>query len=440
MSDLVLLRNIVSHLTVGPHVQMNDHESYMSRGFSPLTNVAYGLARAAWSDLHKLTKSFFTIIPGVKRKISYDELALFLSSHITSTYYIKKDVILQAEDIANVEQAIISWLEQTCSARQVYVPCLINTSPARSFAIGPVIFDHLDNFTKPAAATPEFDPFPEIYNRMRDEDCLWMATISLPPCSDAYGYKLADLCVDIALTGFQLVIPLHYSKSVCRMHSKRMSNATIHTTVANGALGQNHSTAHAGFWLGSGSIEEFITHNPKLLGSVGERLEVYTTNATAVPELEMAWCDAAYWFHEGVAEPVDSIATCKLETALEVLLRGTNGSNAREVFKLATRFAFEIDDDEEIFKSPAVIAKDFIDQIWNVRSRILHGTLSTLDTEAAGIRAQLEKFVGIMLQVYTLELSNYIRQPKRHDDIKSFFAWSEVHRTSNPSSRFATDS
>lgn len=438
MNNFILLRNIISHVEIGGPSIMGDHENYMSRGFNPLTRQGYGLARAAGTDLHRLAQNLFAAIPGVKRQIAYNELVSFLAGHILHAYNTKKDEPINASDLANIERTIITWLKDNCSARQVFVPCLISIYPAASFSVGPVKFDFIDNFTKPAETTSDFNPFPDILDRMRVEEALWMATVNLPPCSDNYGYELAELCVDLALTGLQLVVPTHYSRSICRMFSKRTANATVHTTVANGALGQRRSTEHAGFLLGPGSLEEFINASPRMLPSTGERIRVYLGEGTAVPVLEMAWCDASYWYHEGLAEPVDSIATVKLETALEVLLRATSTKAARPMLKRAIRFTFEIDEDEDIFKNPIVLAKDFVEKIIEIRSRVLHGDLSTLDTETSSIRAQLEKFVGIMLQVYTLELDNYILQPDRVDDVGTFFAWSERHRESNSNSRFST--
>jgi hypothetical protein len=66
----------------------------------------------------------------------------------------------------------------------------------------------------------------------------------------------------------------------------------------------------------------------------------FTSGTFRLPLLEQAWCDAAYWLHEALAEQIDAIAIAKLETALEVLLRAENnsGSNQRLLAILKTFF------------------------------------------------------------------------------------------------------
>jgi hypothetical protein len=437
MSELELLRNIVSLIDLGPPFMMNDHDNYMSRGFSPLTRQGYGLKREARTDIFRLAKSFFEASAGFKRAVTYHEFCSYLTGKIVQENFAKKPDEIGNTELEKLKSDMNEWVVQEKTPRQVFIPCIINEYLAASFSVGPITFDFIDNF-KPPSCTPDFDPFPDIVSRMRNETALWMTTVSLPGCSDTHGYELANLCVDLALTGLQLVIPVGWSRNMCRMDSKRIANTEILSSYANGEVALRRSTKNAGFFLGTGSMEDFIAKSPRMLPSTGNRIQTYLNGNSLVPKLELAWCDAAYWFHEGLAEPIDSIATCKLETALEVLLRGTNRKTVSDLLKRAIRFAFEIKEDEHIFSNPIVIAEDFIEDTVEIRSRILHGTLSTLDTETSEIRFQLEKFVGIILQVYTLELDNYILQPNPKDGLKSFFEWSEKQRKDNPNSRFTT--
>ena len=55
--------------------------------------------------------------------------------------------------------------------------------------------------------------------------------------------------------------------------------------------------------------------------AVGNVVRSFASGSFRLPVLERAWCDAAYWLHQALAESIDAIAIAKLETSLEVLLR-----------------------------------------------------------------------------------------------------------------------
>jgi hypothetical protein len=80
--------------------------------------------------------------------------------------------------------------------------------------------------------------------------------------------------------------------------------------------------------------------------SVGNRLRSFTTGSFRLPKLEQAWCDAAYWLHQGLGEPLDSIAVTKLETAIEVLLHAesSSGSEKRIIAAMETFYGLKPDD------------------------------------------------------------------------------------------------
>ena len=54
---------------------------------------------------------------------------------------------------------------------------------------------------------------------------------------------------------------------------------------------------------------------------MGRRLSAYLEATSVVPDLDEAWCNVMYWFHEAMAECLDTVAVAKLETSIEVLFR-----------------------------------------------------------------------------------------------------------------------
>ena len=146
-----------------------------------------------------------------------------------------------------------------------------------------------------------------------------------------------------------------------------------------------------------------------------------------LPNLERAWCDAAYWLHEALAEPIDSISVAKLETALEVLLRAENtkGSTARVLTVLRCYFGLQPDD--PIAPNGTLTAKQFAANLVRNRSCILHGTWSTLNSRLSRNRESMEAFVITVIRRTALELAVYVAETTPIDEIDAFLHWLE-HR------------
>jgi hypothetical protein len=119
----------------------------------------------------------------------------------------------------------------------------------------------------------------------------------------------------------------------------------------------------------------------------------FVTGHFCLSNLETAWCDAGYWLHEALAEPIDSIAIAKLETAVEVLVRAesTARSKRRRLTTLNTFYGLAPDD--PIAQGSPVTAKQFAQAVAGERSQILHGTRSTLNSQLSSNRVGLEHFV-----------------------------------------------
>lgn len=129
-----------------------------------------------------------------------------------------------------------------------------------------------------------------------------------------------------------------------------------------------------------------------------------------------------YWLHQALAEPIGTIAIAKLETALEVLLHteSSRGSQ-RRMLQILSVF-FDLGPDDPIAPRATLSAQQFARNVVRDRSRILHGTWSTLN--ARGIdRAGMEVFVATVLRTAVIELEAYAHSACPIDDIDEFLSW-----------------
>jgi hypothetical protein len=129
-----------------------------------------------------------------------------------------------------------------------------------------------------------------------------------------------------------------------------------------------------------------------------------------------------------LAEPLDSIAVAKLETALEVLLHAekASGSQTRMLTILETFYGLKPED--PLTDGATTTAKHFARSVVHDRSRILHGTWSTLNSRLASNRTGLENFVTAVIHRAALELRTTQSQHRRKITLMTFLPGLNVVR------------
>ena len=183
------------------------------------------------------------------------------------------------------------------------------------------------------------------------------------------------------------------------------------------------SNRDAGLPIGPGTMADVLQKTAPVIEAVGKCVTSFATGQFRFPNIERAWCDAAYWLHEALAETFDSIAFAKLETALEVLVcaENTAGSGSRIESILAAFYGLSPND--MITSNSSTTAKQFVKGIVRDRSRILHGTWSTLNSHPAMNRRSTEEFVIAVIRRTAMELVAYANTAAPSDQIEAFLMW-----------------
>ncbi len=184
-----------------------------------------------------------------------------------------------------------------------------------------------------------------------------------------------------------------------------------------------------GHGLSGGAFDEIMSKGAALIQSVGRRIDAYVRGgASKLPRLEQAWCDAAYWFHEGLAETLDSIAVTKLETSIEVLL-GAESSRRSESRLCEVLHAFYgLNEQDPIASDPSITVKQYVKGIVGPRSRFLHGVLSTLGVNAETARSNVELLSMVLLHECSLALDRFHLSQSPSDTISAFLTWVDDQR------------
>ncbi len=337
-THLELLRTIVTHTAheaPPDKLLVGEEASRWARAFAfsraKVSGERIGVRRDGVAAAIKLARSLAKDNPQYHRGARYRTLTEAILNASMEKFTLRAPDSIVSADLAALKAAVQEWFSQNVMPRCYVVPCSLMPDLGgfpnpRPFSIGPVAFRHVSDFLKARdSSNPEKRMLEEInygplLRAMNERHATWVAEVEIDGCEETKASEIADLAVDIALVGIQLFIPRNYSCNMARI-TGRTSPPFVGSVYRVGS--QTHGGIHwrqPGHGLSGGAFDEIMSKEVDIIRSVGRRVEAYVRGESKLPNLEQAWCDAAYWFHEGLAETLDSIAVAKLETAIEVLL------------------------------------------------------------------------------------------------------------------------
>jgi hypothetical protein len=388
--------------------------------------------------LTELTDCLFDRISAMERGAVYADVKAELFN-FTEPYLDRDPSTVGSKDVELLVAHFQQWFAGKALARRVFVPCVISRTAAPRFEIGPVAFEFINRVTKSDfyphdSEEAAFDQigFDGLLQWMQTRDADWLARVSVDNCEQKRAEEIAELAVDLTIVALQLAAPHLDTRSMARLDARRGTSQKGTISEAGGHQYVGWARKEPGLAIGAGTLEDILQKVAPVFTAVGNVVRSFASGSFRLPVLESAWCDAAYWLHQALAESVDAIAMAELETALEVLLRSesTRGSEHR-MLEILSVF-FDLGPDDPLAPGSSLSARQFARRVVRDRSRILHGTSSTLN--ARGIdRGGMEGFVVTVLRSAVLELEAYSQSVGPADDVDVFLGWVRRPRmTSTP--------
>lgn len=433
-TTLSLLRQIVANIQSEPsnakpvtQADLN-HLDFVSGKIGPEGIV--GIRRAATAAIADLSERLFRSTTDYERGCTYAALREQVTHAILEDFLGRSPDSLGAADIARVEQRVATWFSTDARRLEHFIPCILPPREAPPFAVGPVTFTYGEYFVehqlKPDPALLEVTVRP-LLEAMSQGSANWMATVSVDRCLAGRSREWADLAVDLALVGVQLAMQTDDSKYVARLSGRTVPRYRVSLSRSTAATAGGLQKQIPGVTFGDGVFERVLAQRDNILKSVGRRIATFIQPTAGFRVLETAWADAAYWFHEGLAEPLDTIAVTKLETCIEVLMRAekTSGSERRVCEAIAAFYGIAAD--ELVSPQSQLTVKQLAKDLVRDRSRILHGTWSTLTHSLRLSRLNLETFAGSLLANYTVGLDLYKESVHATDALEPFLAFAKLH-------------
>jgi hypothetical protein len=387
----------------------------------------------------ELTDCLLDRLPAMGRGTIYADVQTELFSFIEN-YVGREPSTIGSKDIETLVVHFEKWFANKASPRRVFVPCVISRTPEARFEIGPITFEFIDRVT-----TSDFYPhgvgdaaldrqgFDDLVRWMRERDADWLARVSVYGCERRRAEEIAELAVDLVIVALQLAAPNLDTRSMARLDARRGTSQKRTLSESNGYHNAGWTRKEPGMAIGRGTLPDILQKAAPTFMAVGNVVRSFASGSFRLPMLERAWCDSAYWLHQALAESIDTIAIAKLETALEVLLRAENSRGSEQrILEILSAF-FDLGPDDPIAPGSPLSGRQFARNVVRNRSRILHGTWSTLN--ARGIdRAGLEGFATTVLRSAAIELEGYTHSSAHPvDDIDEFLSWVRQRKTSAPS-------
>jgi hypothetical protein len=434
-SKLELLQHIVKNLHAEPWKKSGPINESDIRALHLMTGKIgpNGIAGIRMEAAEGVTQMADAIFSGTRyeRGTTFAAVRGKMTDTVIINYADKPQSVVSAADVAFVEKEIADWYNAQIATHEFYIPCYVTPWPNSAFTVGPVHFVHVAEFAEAVRANSEaifeftFGPMLESMGRSAAG---WVATVSVADCTKDRAQEIADLAVDIALGGLQLSLPEDDARHMSRMTGRTMPVFSHAVSRSAGNVSSGSTNSEPGRSFGPGFLDQRLRETQRLIGSVGHRLTAYVTGHATLRELEQAWADAAYWFHEGLAEPLDTIAVPKLETSIEVLLRSesTKGSKARVIKAIEAVYGLKRSD--FINPNSQTTVEQFAQGFVTDRSRILHGTWSTLNHSLRASRPSLTMLVRHLLASYSLILDTYVAEASSTDEIDAFLSYMDQQR------------
>jgi len=379
------------------------------------TGEFLGIHAAGAEAFERIAELIFTGSAAYQRGTTSKELAETIFVCILENFAGRDPDTISNFDIELVDATVATWFDTTAQTQRMFVPCAITGQSSRAFSMGPVSFQFAPAFR------PECDvdlqSLARLRIHMRERGATWIATVEVANCQPNRAWELGELAIDLALVGLQLFLPT--SDGMSRMNARTVPQFQVRI-ADQGASWSNHAP---GLALAPGALERHLDQAEPLLESVGARITNFLNPGGPLPRLNSAWADAAYWFHEGITEPLDAIAVPKLETAIEVLMRSGNMSGSRTRLITAIHAFYGLKEADLINPDSQISVRQLVKTFLSDRSMILHGTASTLGTSFLSSRSSLKDLVRGLLTNYSILLDEYGTGSNPSDEIDSFLTW-----------------
>ena len=335
-----------------------------------------------------------------------------------------------AEDLARLKRTVEAQFVEATVTRRHLVPCTIFPWSASSIEFGPVRFFHQSALDPKDYGLAAIKGGVEAYfgplsRMMAKHEASWLAEVSVGGCERERSTEIAGLAVDVALGGLQLVVPVAYGRDIARITARTLPAYRGSFAVMDTEVEAGFKRRQPGLGLSADDFDGFIAAASAEIEAMGRFIEAYLSGRGNLPRLRRAWCNAVYWFHEGMSEPLETVATVKLETAIENLFLAESTAKAKRRMLEGLEGMLGVSASDKASPLSDVTFRKLVDVIAKTRSSVLHGTSPTLPGRDSGVdRSLVEGMARQFLIGYPQLVEAYERESDAvEDNTEALLKW-----------------
>jgi hypothetical protein len=275
-----------------------------------------GILRPGHEAFIKLSESILGRFPAMERGAVFTNFETELFDFLAATYLDRDPASISGAEVSALHDHLGTWFTKLVRPRRIFVPCVISPWSAPRFAIGPAVFLFIEE-----AAQSEFYPrgdpsdilsrdgFDRMLRLMSDERANWLACVEIEGCEQQRAEEIGALAVDLAIVALQLAAPSLGTRTMTRLDGRRGAAEKRTLSEADGYYNAGWTRMEPGLSIGTGTLADILQKSEPLITAVGSCVRSFATGCFYLPDLERAWCDAAYWLHEALTEPPSKFAT-----------------------------------------------------------------------------------------------------------------------------------
>lgn len=413
----------------------------------PATGTMAGFTQAGMQALADLANDLRSESSLGEKLVAKAALAKVLAAMATKLWRHRSDEEITDDEMVKFGSEIQSWFSMQDRIRIHYVPCALSSWPVPSFEIGPVKFYNIGALNPASLGIAEgkdgqFSPIDELligpfreFAELRHAGII--AEVAVRGREKKRSALAAEIAVDVALATLQLVMPPKLFDRAARASARSAPVYYVRLSRDSDGFSPDIRNEEPGRSLAPGGFEQILNRASSAISACGRRLSSYLEGDGILPQLDEAWCNAAWWYHQALAEPFETVAIAKLETAIEVLLRAEKTSGSKQRILTGMKALLGIDGDKDL---GGITAEQFAASIVTARSRVLHGTWPTLHTEppnkngASVSVADVQALTRMLIIMYADTVDRYLIAGKADDKIEVMLKWQIETANSNKDS------
>jgi hypothetical protein len=381
--EIGLLRTLAAHLEQRPlPFEQVTQELLRREGLGHVRAKAGGIISIRMPGHHAftdLTDCLLDRLPAMERSAIYADVQTELFTFIERLVG-REPATIGGGDSEALVAYFEKWSADRTSPRRVFVPCVISRTPAPRFEIGPITFEFIDRIEKSdfyprgdGEAALDRRGFDDLLKWMREYDANWLARVTVDGCEQKRAEELAELAVDLAIVALQLAAPAFDTRSMARLDARRGTSQKRTLSESDGYHGASWTRKEPGLSIGQGTLPDILQKMAPIFIAVGNIVRSFASGSFRMPKLERAWCDAAYWLHQALAEPLDTIAIAQLETGLEVLLHAESSKGSEQRMLDILSAFFRLGPNDPVASGSLLSARQFARKVVRDRSRFYTG-------------------------------------------------------------------